>query len=61
MTQINKTSRRQQVQYNIGDKVTCDYFPDQILVIVSIQKGFAIVRGKSILTRPIKLSRLRKA
>ncbi len=61
MTQINKISRRQRVLFKIGEKVTCDYFPDQILVIVSIQKGFAMVRGKSVITRPIKLSRLRKA
>lgn len=61
MTQINKISRRQQVQYKVGEKVTCDYFPDQTLVIVSIQKGFAMVRGKSVITKPIKLSRLRKA
>jgi hypothetical protein len=61
MTQINKIGVRHQVQYKVGEKVTCDLFPDQVFRIVSIQKGFAIVQGKSAVSRSIKLSRLHKA
>lgn len=60
MTQVNKISTIQRIQHKVGDRVACDFYPDQTFTIVAIQKNFATVRGKTATTHVIKLSRLRK-
>jgi hypothetical protein len=63
MTQLNmiKTRRAQPNPFKVGDKVTCELFPDMVLTILEIQRNTALVQSPRGNKHWLALYRLRKA
>jgi len=61
MSQINKISNFKIYQFKVGDKVTCEFFPDTIWTIIEINGKTALIRSQVNSERHVNVRRLRKA